>query len=554
MGIFSDKCQALIDGESGRALTGEALAKARQERKWPRCGNRVPRAARFCNACGQAAPGGWWQCPACGKWVGNDSRFCAHCDTPLQPESRVDMAGGVWRKGPETLAQRFEAGDVKRLLKNGLQVQPGTVAVLLEAGKVGDTLGPGRHEPDGLARKINWFGNPPPRSVVLVEAGDIVLPVRVEELRSAEQIPLEFYGEIVLRFEPRLAGDFLENLFKGAEALSYAELGERLGGEIRHAVDEMCVASTIDDLVRDPKRRLRLEDVIEGSLKPGLERCGFSLVRVSQAEFLGDAYDALAEKSGEVEQVRRRIELDQRLAEMLDKEKMGRFKSEAEIEEYAAQLAQERGVSELHRGREIEILKTGWRRQDQLDEARRLMTRERDETGHKIGIASEWDGYNRDKLVADADAKARARDKEFEQEARETDKALEWRKEKNRIRQQDLAATADTLKGRSLQDLMALIDDPDKRRDLLAFREQEIKSGMSERQILAMAVEKSPAAAEALARMAGSEQVNAEARVEESRKLMKDMLDRDERILKTALEPGVEAARNKTGSTHQIIK
>jgi len=549
MGIFADKCDALIDPESNRALSGEALARARQEKKWPRCRNRVSKAARFCNACGRPAPGGWWKCPGCNKWVGNSSNYCAHCNTPLQPDTRVDIAGGIWNKGQDVLAQRFEVGDVKRLLKEGLQIQTGTLAILLEAGKVGQTIGAGRYEPDSLARKINWFGSPPPRSVILLDEGDVAIPLRVEALRSAEGMALEFYGEIVLRFDPKRAEAFVANLFKDAETMTYDALGGRLAGEIRHAVDEMCISSTVDDLVRDPQRRLRLEDTLEGTLKEGLTRYGFTLARVSQAEFVGEAYEELAEKQGEVEQTRRRIELDQRLSEMLSKERMGEFKNEYEVGEYAAQLAQERGVVDLHRGREVEILKTAWRRQDEMTGSRHEMDLERDRNAHKIGISAQWDDYTRAKLVEDAGARAQARSKAFEQEARETETALKWRVEKNRIRNEDMREKGDYLKGRSLQDVLAIMDDPEQRRDLLALREQEIKSGMSERQILAMAAERSPAAAEAMAHIAGLDREDAEARVEELRKLTREMLERDERIMKTALKPGVGVTRNKGGRT-----
>ena len=85
MGIFFDTCNALIDPTTGRALTGEALERAQNDPKWPRCGNRVSKRARFCNACGKPAPGGWWKWPQCGKWIGNDSHFCPHCNAPLYP-------------------------------------------------------------------------------------------------------------------------------------------------------------------------------------------------------------------------------------------------------------------------------------------------------------------------------------------------------------------------------------------------------------------------------------------------------------------------------------
>ena len=112
MGFFYDTCNALIDKNTGRALSGEALVAARKDPNWPTCGNKVPKRARFCNKCGKPAPGGWWRCPQCNKWIGNDSRFCPHCNAELYPDERVDMAGGVWHKEPGQFAQRFEVGNV----------------------------------------------------------------------------------------------------------------------------------------------------------------------------------------------------------------------------------------------------------------------------------------------------------------------------------------------------------------------------------------------------------------------------------------------------------
>ncbi|MDD4103108.1 MAG: zinc ribbon domain-containing protein, partial [Kiritimatiellae bacterium] len=234
MGIFSDGCEALIDPQTGRALGGEALAQAKLDPKWPRCGNRVRKAARFCNKCGLPAPGGWWKCPSCNKWIGNDARYCSHCNTPLFPEERAVMAGGVWRKDAGMFAQRFEIGDVKRLLQDDLLVQEGTVAVVLDGGHVHGILGSGRHNPDSLAHKINWFGDPPPRSVVMADAGDVSLPLRVEGLRTAEHHPIEFYGEVILRFgnSKATALALLENGLKDRRHLTYANLSESLQGVV----------------------------------------------------------------------------------------------------------------------------------------------------------------------------------------------------------------------------------------------------------------------------------------------------------------------------------
>ena len=46
MGIFSDECTALIDKNTGAALTGEVLEQARRDPTWSRCGHQVSKRAR----------------------------------------------------------------------------------------------------------------------------------------------------------------------------------------------------------------------------------------------------------------------------------------------------------------------------------------------------------------------------------------------------------------------------------------------------------------------------------------------------------------------------
>ena len=230
MGIFSDECTALIDKNTGAALTGEALEQARRDPTWPRCGHQVSKRARFCSACGSPAPGGWWKCPSCNKCIGNDSHFCPHCNTPLYPEDRVNIAGGVWHKQPVFYAQRFEAGDIKRELIQNLQVQEGTAAILMDAGEVNDVLEAGSHNLDTLSRRINWFGNPPPRSVVLIDVGEVVVPLHIEGLRTAEHFPIEFYGEVILRFTggKDAARAFVSNILKGERDCTFDIIAKRL--------------------------------------------------------------------------------------------------------------------------------------------------------------------------------------------------------------------------------------------------------------------------------------------------------------------------------------
>ena len=549
MGIFADKCRSLIDPKTGRALSGEALDKAQLEKKWPRCNNQVKKAAKFCNKCGSPAPKGWWKCPNCKKIVGNDSHYCWNCNAQLQPEMRVNIAGGVWNKEPIVFAQRFEMGDVKKMLKKDLQIQAGTMALLLDGGKYKGHIKAGQYDPDSLLRKINHFGTPPPRTVILVDAGDVILPVRVSELRSAEGMALEFYGEIVFRFNPKQAQDFIENRLKDSTELTYNQLSDLLQGELRHAVDAMCTTSTIDDLIRDPDRRIHLQEEIASSLKVTLGRSGIDLIHVSSAEFCGDEYEELLEKQGANAQKRREIEYEAQLRNMLSQDTMEEFKSEQDLKEYQELLVHEYNISSQQRAREEKVLLRGWQHQDELEDLRQKIQFDEESTVAEIGLKEKHGDHARSEEVKNAESSAQARAKMFEQEKSETDQALNWRKQKNEIKADAKERDVKRRQGLDDLDILADIEDPHQRRDLMELMKLKMQQGQSAEQILAAAASSSSSAADALARIKESESKHDKEVLEQMKEVFKDSQDRQDKNIDVVMDAVKNVAKKDGGNT-----
>ena len=466
MALFHDTCNAIIDRNTGNALTGEALEAARSilhgvddkgnaivlsrkeaenqlaARGWGFCGNRVPKKARNCNKCGTGAPRGWVKCPACGKWVGNDSRYCPNCNHPLHPDERVDIAGGVWDRSPGVFAQRFECGEDERLMKNGIKVQEGSVAIVLDGGRNVKTLGPGRHVPEGTLRSINWFGNPPPRSIVLVASGDLIFTVSFPGLRSAEELPLSASADITLRFEPGKAAAFLENFLKERRTVSADAVCEWIMSEASSTVKDFALQSTIEDLVKDPERRPRLEEALSRTLSPLVSRNGFSLVRVGAVEFEGPDYSRMRERYGALDKARRELEFKKANLELISSEEQidisdakarderaaadardraGREEDdkkfyaakEKETADYLKQLAQEKQLSDIDDWEEVQLalrVSSGRlsRKDAELEAAARLErdARETETLAHKLNLDLQLRDYHRDALLKDARAAA----------------------------------------------------------------------------------------------------------------------------------------------------
>jgi len=483
MGLFSDTC--------------------------PKCGSKVSKRARFCSECGHGAPDGWFKCPQCGKWVGNDSKYCPHCNHRLFPEDRIDLAGGVWARKPGEFARRFDLDDVRFIKENGLMVQEGTVAVLLDGGKEVKELGPGRHHPTGTLRAINWFGNPPPRSAIMVDSGECVFrvdftgkysgvgDVASAPIRSAEELEVGCIAEITLRFVPGRAEGFIANVVKEARSVSAKDICALIYENALSAVRDLCTQSKIEDLVKDPERRTRFEDGITRALRDNMKSWGLEIVRTGAVEFYGKAYEEVRGRYGELERQRRLVEFGKAQIEVLAAaadqdaaEGKRNAQREQETAEYLAQLAQEKDLSELERTQELAIAVRVSKGEISAAEAKLAAARELEEhaknmtaLAHKLELDLTLRNYDRNQAIADAEHKARVNaierderlkdeklvtsvkgeklnqaklDDEIERiriarELWEADKYLDIRRKKDSIKNQDTREKLDMFSGRDAQ-------------------------------------------------------------------------------------------------------
>ena len=575
----------------------------------PDCGNKVSKRARFCSKCGRGAPDGWFKCPQCGKWVGNDSAFCPHCNHPLFPEDRIDLAGGVWARKSGEFARRFELDDVRFIKENGLMVQEGTVAVLLDGGKEVKELGPGRHNPTGTLRSINWFGNPPPRSAVMVDAGECVFrvdftgktsgvgDVKSAPLRSAEELEVGCIAEITLRFVSGRAADFVANVMKEARTVSMKDICSLIYEGALSAVRDVCTQSKIEDLVKDPERRERFEDAITRALRENMKDWGLEIVRTGAVEFYGAAYEEVRAKYGELEKARRLVEFGKAQLEVLaasaDQDAAAGKRDaqrDQEMKEYLDQLAQEKQLSEIERVQELEIAVRVAKGEVSAAEAKLAVARELEEharnmtaLAHKLELDLTLRNYDREQLVADAENKAKlaaiGRDERLKDEklatavtgeklsqarlvdeieririARELweqDKYLDLRRKKDEIKNSELRERAEILAGKTELELAALsIDDPQARQ---AFLDQELaklrmkqESEMTPEQLLARQSGSSAYAAQTLARMAEAGEKAAAQVLEERRKMDAERVAHDEKTQERVFDLASKAVEHQT--------
>jgi hypothetical protein len=478
--------------------------------------------------------------------VGAEANFCWNCKAGLHPESRHAIADGVWEREPGVFVRRVAVAELRRLLEHGLSVEIGTTALVLEAGHVREVLAPGRHTLETVGRRLlGLFTTPAPQTVVLVDAGDVVLPLRFSGLRTREELAVECYVEVAFRFAAARGEAFLVNVLKGQDQLSYEGLADWMRQELRGAVVDATQAASIEDLVKDPQRRLRLEDALRQGLAVALERGGLDLVRVSSVEFAGRDYEALRAKAGEVEVKRREIEFQHRMRELTCGDELDRFKTEHDLEEYARQLAQEKDVTATLQEHELAQLKQVHRHELGKDEAAYQMAAEMEQTAHQIQVKLQWDTYTREKLLQDAGLQAKLDQIKSTEDLRQAQEWLKVRAEKARLDRESQKAQADLLAGYDIKTLIALLPDNAQRQQLLELQRQTALAGQSTEVTLALAAAHSPAAAAALARMHELKREDLEREFKDRKQLSDESAARLERVLTEALKVMAETARAK---------
>jgi len=576
---FTEKCTAYVD-ENGKALSSAALEAARHNPNARRCGHLVKTRAKFCSKCGSPTPKGWWRCGACGQWIGNESTVCPHCGKRQDTAARLDIAAGLWQKGDDVFAQRFDSLDVEPLMAKGLTVQEGQNAILLSGGAVEEVLPSGHYQPAQVVDMPLFQQSGEAKSFVMVDSSEIPFPVMVPDLMSKDDMALELTCVAVIQFDPMHPVEFLANVMgpraymaKGdlTACLGYDDLAHFILNDVDLAARGFCVAHGIDELFRDAEVRLALEKAIAGSLERNLTAAGLHFVRLKEVDFRGAAYERLRAKAGEVEEKRRENEFILAAQEMANDATKREAMGEQQIEEFMAQLAQEKQISDMTREHELEHIRELWRLEKATDEQEAQNSFEEGDVVHDNKLKSlQQDGElerrrkEHDELVRQRLAEQRAsrevmaiemeiQHMKAEQELDEARKWLAIKKEKDSAQTMLEIERAKGFQGIDLAALAASIEDPIRAENVRQLAELQMKSKMSPELLLAVAAASGvPEAAQALSNANAEVRAAVEKACKDNREIYEKVLAMNERMFNKAAESMEKGNASVPGTT--IVK
>jgi len=141
----------------------------------------------------------------------------------------------------------------------------------------------------------------------------------------------------------------------------------------------------------------------------------------------------------------------------------------------------------------------------------------------------------------------------FAEEIKEGFEGLKLREEKDRIELARKEADKRRRQNMTLEERILDEDDPAKRKELLEIMRAARNPNMTPEQILAESAAYSQTAVDALIRLADKSKENAERVLSELKKVYADANDRQDKNLKTMLEPVIEAAKRQAAQPQTIV-
>lgn len=501
--------------------------------KCPKCDMEREIGENFCGNCCCPLPGGKTTCPYCNKEIDASARFCTKCGAELGEGKPFDFSSKRWQRGPTDFAIRVDNVDLKGVFKKDIIIDPGTKALFFQDGKFCAELSAGYYKLEGFFKKIERFLNISiPAGIVIVDAVDVELQMSVDELFTKEEQTVGVKMRMMFQLEkPEL---FFVNLLKGKDKYSRQELESFLMIEVKNVLQQALKSKSIQELYGNLELKKSLEQSIESEMRTTLERTGLRVVQLRVIDFCGSAYDELRKAMGDlyidsrwIDAEEARGQLNERMRQVLTKEKMDEFRSGIDLENFIREQQKELGLKDIIHKEEIKEL--GRIFDENRDRKELAHSQLLDRLAHEYDLVKE----RKEKIakgemsIIDAEDKVKGKRIEFDEELRQDREdwklADEIKKDKIEQRKKEL----EILSQASIQALIAESKDDEVREHLLKLQQIGQEEKMTPEQILARAAKDSPEAAEAIGKKFAAQGMFNEQRVKELQKTIDDIQKRD---------------------------
>ncbi|WDE96644.1 zinc ribbon domain-containing protein [Lentisphaera profundi] len=445
MGLFSDKCD---------------------------CGAKVKKAARFCNTCGKGAPGGWVKCYSCGKWVGNESKHCAHCNYDLKPEERGQIYDNKFSKDPTLLLSKLDLKFCSARTESGLTLDTGQMAFVVD-GDESSLVESGNLDVKSLA-KIGahaW----------LLNLDLLVVPLWAEKVQSADLMEFDVYSELIVTWDQQALSKNGIELLASKENLSLEQVKELVSKAAKDVSLKLVRAYKLSELLFNPHERINFDTELQKVIRLELSRLGLRVIHFAVPQLEGkEMRQAMAREKDKVEAAKE-LEYNLRMREILQEDNLDQLKSEDEVKEYAAQLANQFDIKQDKRDHDLNLLQQVHRHEIDGKELGFKLAEETKIKEHNLAMATKEMAF--DDKAKDHQIKQDKKQLNFDVE--ESEKWLDVKRKKNAVSREDEFARLEKYSKFDLQSLIAALPKA-QAENLVKFNQANLREGQPDVVILEM--------------------------------------------------------------------
>ncbi len=332
----------------------------------PNCSRSISKDAEFCNACGCPTANAWSTCSVCAAAVGEDSKFCWKCGKPQDLSAKRAIYGSRWQRSPNDFATRVEIAVPEKALQSGLQVDEGTLALLFQDGRYIGPLDAGYHTFSNFFQRLVGADKGKSMHAILLDTRGADVDFALQNIRAANQVPFDVNIRLELAvIDPK---QFVDQLVRSSSTFATKDLREKFQTDVKSAVQLVFKDWTLEKLVEEePRAKEELENPVFERLSPALEQSGLRLLAIRSAEFCGPNIGILKERLSQLDQLGRDGDLNQKLRDLLHKDKLAAFRDEKELADAYETIADEYGLKKDQRNFERNRILMAAQHKDKVD-------------------------------------------------------------------------------------------------------------------------------------------------------------------------------------------
>jgi nucleoside diphosphate kinase len=267
-------------------------------------------------------------------------------------------------------------------------VESGVRAIIFQGGALPVTVTAGAYDVNRPPADVNVAI---PATAVIICEGVTRVPLVYEGLRSVEDVSVD--ANVDVSFRVADAATLNANLMQGRDSLSVAELAQWLWSQSTSGIQVPMKQAPVAELDSNPELRSGLENKLRGHISEILRRNGLELVELRIVRFAAKDFDELRQQRAEtflagerIADTERRAALNRRLRETLTADRMDKFTSAKDFEDFIRQTEHELGMKEVIREAEMESLRKDFeeKMEDRAIARRHLL--ERLELEHELEV------------------------------------------------------------------------------------------------------------------------------------------------------------------------